>query len=209
MMRGKIMIRIGLLAGLVALSSACSSASRFRIPKNPDPIIKGETTQEKAERALQMKLSKQITFLEGNKEQYKKQVVKIPSGQESFYCKYYDEFPEGSENVRIMVASTEQFSPLYTAQVKYRKVHYQTRYTKSASRAADDTDFIRDEGIQNDEYEFDGAIWHLTSSIFEVTRTSVYRKDRWTTTQDRVKRLEEEEPELFVDKVRTLFGLLE
>lgn len=208
-MRGNVIVRIGLLAGLIGIFSGCSSASRFRVPKNPDPIIKGEITKEKAERALQMKLTKQIGFLEENKEQYKKQVVRIPSGQESDYCKYYDEFPEGPENMSITVTSTNQFSPLYTAQAKYRKVRYQTRYTKSASRAANDTDFIRDEGIQNDEYEFDGNIWLLKSSIFEVTKTSVYRKDRWTTTQDRVKRLEEEKPELFVDKVRTLFGLLE
>ena len=200
--------RIGLMVLLIGLLAGCSSAD-LRIPKHPDPIIKGEVTKEKAERALRMKLTKQMEFHQENAERYKKQAVKLPSGQESYYYKYYDEFPEGPQNISINVVATNEFSPMYTADVKYRKLRYQTRYTKSEGRAEADTDFIRDQGIQNERYEFDGAIWQLKSSIFEVTKTSVYNKDRWTTSQDRVRRLEEEKPELFVDKARSLFGLLD
>jgi fibronectin type 3 domain-containing protein len=72
-----------------------------------------------------------------------------------------------------------------------------------------DNDFMRDEGIQNEKYEFDGAKWELKSSIFEVRKTSVYSEDRWLVTRGRIRRVEEEKPELFVDKVRNLFGLLD
>ena len=133
----------------------------------------------------------------------------MPSGDATYYYKYYDEFPEGTDNVNITVIPTGEFSPMYRAEVKYRKLRYRTRYTKSESRAAADTDFIRDEGFQNEVYEFKGGTWQLKSSIFEVTKTSIYGKDRWRTSQGRITRAEEQEPELFVDKLRTLFGLLE
>ena len=72
-----------------------------------------------------------------------------------------------------------------------------------------DNDFIRDEGVQKEMYEFDGAKWELKSSIFEVRKTSVYDKDRWMASRGRIRRVEEEQPELFVDKLRNLFGLLD
>jgi hypothetical protein len=208
-MSEKSLVKRSLILLILGLLTGCASVDT-RTPKNPDPIIKGEVTMEKAERALQMKLTKYMSFHEQNIEQYKKEVVKLTSGGDtSYYYKYYDEFPEGPENANISVTETDEFSPMFRAEVRYRKIRYQTRYTKSESKAKKDTDFIRDHGTQNEEYEFDGEVWRLKSSIFEVTRTSVYDRDRWNATQDRIRRVEEEKPELFVDKVRSLFGLMD
>ena len=159
-MSEKAILQLGMMVLVLGLLAGCSSVDS-RIPKNPNPIIKGEVTKEKAERALQMKLTKHMMFLEENKEQYKKEVVKLASGEDTYHYKYYDEFPEGPENVSITVIPTSGFTPMYTADVKYRKVRYQTRYTKSENKAKNDTDFNRDQGIQNEEYEFDGEIWRL------------------------------------------------
>ncbi len=194
---------------LAAMCLGCSSVEARRMPKNPDPTIKGEVNKEKAARALEMKLTKHIQYLEQNAERFKKEVVSLPSGDSRYYYKYYDEFPEKAEGVDIKITSLETFSPSYKGEAKYRKVRYQTRYTKSQSRASTDEDFIRDEGMQNEIYEFDGAKWDLKSSIFEVRQTSIYSEDRWRATRGRITRTEEEKPELFVDKVRNLFGLLD
>jgi hypothetical protein len=204
----KVKLRIVMMILPLGLVMSCASTD-LRIPKNPDPIIKGDITQEKAEIALRMKLRKQMDFLEANKEQYRKQIVKIPSGQESYYYKYYDEFPGDREDVIITIVPTGEFSPMYRADVKYHKVRYQTRYTKSDSGAKADNDFIRDQGMQNEQYEFDREVWQLKNSTFEVTKTSVYDNNKWTASQKRIRRVEDDKPELFVDKVRTLFGLLE
>ncbi len=208
-MAGKAVYEKLWIALLVGLLASCSSAQTRRIPGNPDPLIKGEVTEEKVQRALEMKLAKQIEFLEQNSERFKKQVVSLPSGDAKYHFKHYDEFPEGPAGVDIAIVPLETFSPSHKADVKYRKIRYQTRYTKSASRAAEDSDFIRDEGVQNEIYEFDGAKWELKSSIFEVRKTSVYSEDRWQASRGRIRRVEEEEPELFVDKVRNLFGLFD
>jgi len=208
-MAGKAVYEKLWIALLVGLLASCSSAQTRRIPGNPDPLIKGEVTEEKAQRALEMKLAKQIRFLEQNSERFKDPVVSLPSGDAKYHFKCYDEFPEGSAGVDITIVPLETFSPSYKADVKYRKIRYQTRYTKSASRAAEDSDFIRDEGVQNEIYEFDGAKWELKSSIFEVRKTSVYSEDRWQASRGRIRRVEEEKPELFVDKVRNLFGLFD
>jgi len=208
-MAGKAVYEKLWIALLVGLLASCSSAQTRRIPGNPDPLIKGEVTEEKARRALEMKLAKQIEFLEQNSERFKDEVVSLPSGDAKYHFKYYDEFPEGPAGVDISIIPLETFSPSYKADVKYRKIRYQTRYTKSASRAAEDSDFIRDEGVQNEIYEFDGARWELKSSIFEVRQTSVYSEDRWRASRGRIRRTEEEKPELFVDKVRNLFGLFD
>ena len=208
-MAGKTMFRRLWIALVVGLLAGCSSAEVRRIPGNPDPVIKGEVTEEKARRALEMKLTKHLDFLEQNSERYKKRVVSLPAGEAKYHYKYYERFPEGPEGLDIEVTHLETFAPSYKAIVKYRKIKYQTRYTKSANRAAKDNSFIRDEGIQKERYEFDGANWDLKSSIFEVRKTSVYSEDRWRATHGRIRRAEEEKPELFVDKVRNLFGLLD
>ena len=61
-MSGKTSFRISFMLLLLGVLASCSSAD-FRSPRHPDPIIKGEVTQEKAERALRMKLTRQIEFL--------------------------------------------------------------------------------------------------------------------------------------------------
>ncbi len=194
---------------LLGLAIGCSSANKARIPNNPDPIIKGDLTEDKAQRALEMKLAKQIEFLDQNSERYKDQVVALPSGDVTYYYKYYDMFPQGPDNVTITITPTDTFRPPYKAEARYRKVRQQTRYSRSKGRAAADTDFIRDEGIQKDVYVFDDGKWNLKSSTFDVTKTSVFRGDEWTVAQGRIRRVEEEKPEYFVDKLRTLFGLLD
>ena len=194
---------------MVALLVGCSSAQKARVPSNPNPIIKGEVTEEKAERALEMKLTRQIQYLEENKERFKNQIVSLPDDEIKYYYKYYEEFPEGTEDLNIEITPLETYGNSHKGEAKYRKIRYQTRYTKSESRAANDKAFIRDEGVQKEIYEFDGTKWELKSSIFEVRNTSVYSSDRWRATRGRIRRVEEDKPELFVDKVRTLFGLLD
>ncbi|RJP73438.1 MAG: hypothetical protein C4532_04405 [Candidatus Abyssobacteria bacterium SURF_17] len=187
----------------------CSSADKARIPAEPDPVITEQATDEELRRILSAKLTRQMEFLEQNKERYKEEVVTVPSGGDNYYYKYYDEFPEGPEETSIVVTKAETFSPSHIADVKYRKVRYQTRYSRSPGKAEDDKDFIRDEGVQKETYEFDGQFWRLRNSTFEVTKTSVFRNDQWRVSQGRISRVEEEKPEYFVDKVRTLFGLLD
>jgi hypothetical protein len=195
---------------LLGLTIGCSSANKSRISENPDPVIKGELTENSARDALETKVTNQMSFLEQNKESFRKQVVSAPSSDVAYYYKYYDEFPEGTKSADISILPGETvISPPYAATVKYRKVRSQTRYTKSEAKAESDNDFIRDEGIENDDYEFIDGKWRLKSAIFEVTKSSVYRNDRWTAAQGRIKRTEEEKPEYFVDKLRTLFGLLD
>lgn len=208
------MIRRALLQALstvfmMTLVVACSSAQKPRIPSNPDPVITGALTEERAALALKMKLTKQINYLEENKEKFKYQVVSIPDEDIKYYYKYYEEFPGSTDELDIEVTPLDSYGHSHKGEAKYRKIRYQTRYTKSERKASKDDDFIRDEGMQREIYEFDGTKWELKSSIFEVRTTSVYSADRWRATQGRIRRVEEDKPELFVDKVRTLFGLLE
>jgi hypothetical protein len=203
------MIRTSWAILLLCFLIGCSSANTPRVPPEPDALVKGNLTEDNVRQALQAKLAKQIKYLEENRDRFKKEVVEIPSSSTTYYFKYYDVFPEGPDKVDVTVTPGEPFSAPYTANAEYRKVRYQTRYTKSEGRASSDTDFIRDEGIQKDVYDFNSGAWQLRSSVFEVTKTSIYRNERWTPTLGRIKRVEEEKPEYFIDKVRSLFGLLD
>jgi len=205
----RILPKIFLAMSISFLASACSSTDRIRAPKNPNPVIEGEVTPEKAQLALEMKLKREIEYLQQNAERFKEQVVAVPINKSTYYYKYYDEFPEATEQIKITVTPTGSLSPAYTADAKYRKIRFQTRYSKSQGKAADDENFIQDEGIQQNSYAFEGNAWRLRSSVFEVTKTSIYREDQWVASHGRINRLEEEKPEYFVDKLRTLFGLLE
>ena len=202
-------IRTFLTVVLIVLVAGCSSVQMSRLPDNPDPLLEGEATKESVGDALEMKVAKQMRYLEQNKEKFKKQVVSLPSGNTRYHFKYYDEFPEGPERVDITIAPLEKISPLYRGEVKYRKIRYQTRLATSSGKAVADDDFIRDEGVQKEIYEFDGSVWRLKSSIFEVRKTSVYSEDKWRAARGRIRRVEEEEPELFVDKIRNVFGLFD
>jgi hypothetical protein len=203
------LLRMFSVVFVMVLCAGCSSAQKLRIPNNPNPVIKGEVTEDKAKLALEMKLEKQIQYLEENKDKFKNQVVSLPDEDIKYYYKYYEEFPKGAEDLDIEVTPLEAYSHTYKGEAGYRKIRYQTRYTKSASRASRDDDFIRDEGMQKDTYEFDGTKWELKSAVFEVRNTSVYSENSWHATRGRIRRVEEDKPELFVDKVRSLFGLLD
>ncbi len=208
-MTRRLLRRIVLSLGIFLLLSSCSSTDRIRSPKNPDPVLKGEVTQQQAQLALEEKLKREREYLQQNANHFKGQVVSVPINGNTYYYKYYDEFPEDIDQDRIVVTPTGSLTPVYTADVKYRKVRYQTRYSKSQGKAVGDEDFIRDEGTQENSYVFEGNTWLLRSSIFEVSKTSVYKQDEWVVSQGRIKRMEEEKPEYFVDKLRTLFGLLD
>ncbi|GAB4340618.1 MAG: hypothetical protein Kow0099_16700 [Candidatus Abyssubacteria bacterium] len=193
---------------LVGLLVGCSSADKIRGPQDTGPLIQGEATEDNVRQALETKIAGQIDYLQKNQELFKNQVVSLPSADTTLYYKYYDEFPE-PESINITITKTDSFSPSFIGEAKYRKIRYQTRYSRSRAKASNDNDFIRDQGVQKDIYEFDGERWRLKSSVFEVTKTSVYREDGWVVPQGRVNRVEEEKPEYFIDKVQTLFGLLD
>jgi hypothetical protein len=110
---------------MVTLLVGCSSAQKARIPNNPNPIIKGEVTEEKAARALEMKLTKQIQYLEENKEKFKNQIVSLPDDDIKYYYKYYEEFPEGTEDLNIEVTPLEIYAHSHKGEAKYRKIRYQ------------------------------------------------------------------------------------
>jgi len=203
------LLRKGLVVLILGAFIGCSSANKARIVDIPSPPIEGEITKEKVENTLRAKLLYERELIEKERERHKKQIVSIPSGSATYLYKYYDEFPEDVDNVSISINPTETFSPSYRAEAKFRKIRFQTRYSKSRSKASRDNNFIRDEGIQKNTYLFNGSTWQLSSSIFEVTKTSIYDENGWTASQGRIRRVEEEEPELFVDKLGNLFGLLD
>lgn len=204
-----ILPRKSLIVLFLVILIGCSSTRRARFLDIPSPPIEGEVTEEKIEKTLRAKLSEERELTEKGREKHKEQVVSIPSGQATYYYKYYDEFPEDLDDVTISVSPTDTFSPSYRAEAKFRKVRFQTRYSKSKSKASRDENFIRDEGIQKNVYLFNGTSWKLSNSLFEVTKTSIYDEDGWKASQGRIRRVEEEEPELFVDKLGNLFGLLD
>jgi nitrous oxide reductase accessory protein NosL len=80
-MTRKSVLRLFSILFLAALLAGCSSAQKSRTPSNPDPLIKGEVTEEKARRALEMKLTKQIEYQEQNKEYFKTRVVSLPADE--------------------------------------------------------------------------------------------------------------------------------
>lgn len=203
------LLRKSLVVLILGAFIGCSSANKARIVDIPSPPIGGEITEEKVENALRAKLSNERELIEKEREKHKKQVVSIPSGSTAYFYKYYDEFPEDVHSVSISISPTETFSPSYRAEAKFRKIRFQTRYSKSGSKASRDDNFIRDEGIQKNTYLFNGSTWKLSNSIFEVTKTSIYEENGWTASQGRIRRVEEEEPELFIDKLGNLFGLLD
>ena len=208
-MAQKALIRTFVALLLIVLIAGCSSAQKSRLPDDPDSLFKGEATKENVGDLLEMKVASQIRYMEQNSEEFKKQVVSLPSNNTRYHFKYYDEFPGGSDNIAIAIKPLDKVNILYKGEVKYRKIRYQTRLATSSGKASGDENFIRDEGVQREVYEFDGSLWRLKSSVFEVRKTSVYREDRWRAAQGRIRRVEEEEPELFVDKVRNLFGLID
>jgi outer membrane murein-binding lipoprotein Lpp len=209
MMTRKAIVHAFTIVVAAALLAGCSSTPKKRIPDGLDPVLEGEATKQDAAQALKTKLQNQIEHLENNKDKFKDQVVSLPSGEIKYYYRYYDEFPRGVEAEDIKVKALDTIAPVFKADVRYRKVRYQTRYATSSRRAARDDDFIRDEGVQKEVYDFDGVVWRLKSSIFEVRKTSVYGQNKWVATQDRITRIEEVEPEYFIDKLRTGFGLFD
>lgn len=196
----------------VLVAAGCTSAPLYREHPQPDPVIKGELTPEKLEKALRMKVMRRLEYLNENRDDFQAQVVRTRIKGQNYFFRFYDYFPGDWHDVQIeMHDQTESEEPQvvpYEATVRYPRVRYETLYAGSADRIQTTDTFVRDEGLAKERYAFNGMTWELQDSFFDVKRTSVYRDNEWVPVQQRIRRVEQKQPEYFVDKIKNLFGFL-
>ena len=136
-------------------------------------------------------------------------MVRTRIGESNYYFRFYDSFPGDWDDIEITTTRKQDDDPLvvqYEAEVTYPRVRYETLYTTKANRIKTTDNFVRDEGVAHERYAFTGDVWQLRDTFFDVERTSVYRDKAWSPVQRRVRRVEQREPEYFVDKILGLFG---
>lgn len=204
--RGNLHFGMAVLA--LATTWGCATAPLHRDHPEPDPLIKGEITEDKVERALRMRTMRRLEYLNANKDYFQGQVVRTRIGGEQYYFRFYDWFPGDTEDVKVAVTPQRDDRPVvvtYKGEVEYPRVRYETLYSNKAPRITTTTQFVRDEGIVHERYDFVGTTWRLRDSYFDVEHTSIYRDDEWVPVRNRLRRVEENQPELFVDKIRNLF----
>lgn len=200
--------RIILALGTLGAALGCSTTPLHREHPQPDPLIKGQITEDKVERALRMKVMRRLEFLNDNKEYYQAQMVRTRIRGENYYFRFYDWFPGDWHDVKIAVTEQHDDDPLvttYEGTAEYPYVRYETLYAGSAARIKTTENFVRDEGRVHERYTFTGNVWNVQDRFFDVRRTSVYRDNEWTPVHRRIRRVEEKKPEYFVDKIRNLF----
>ncbi len=198
------------LLGALALGTlvGCASAPLHRDHPEPDPRIKGEITPDKVERALRMRTMRRLEYLNANKERFQREIIRTRIRGENYYFRFYDWFPGDWEDVKVKVTTRPTTKPVvvtYEGAVEYPRVRYETLYASNANRIKTTDQFVRDEGTVRERYEFVGTAWLLRDSYFNVDRTSIYRDDAWVPVGQRLRRVEEKQPEFFLEKITNLF----
>ena len=193
-----------LMIGLCLTVLGCGHQALQRAPSSRGALLAGEKTQEEVTDALRSVVKNRIEYTTEHRDEFKNEVLDTRVGGERYYYRTYDEYPDGAWGFVVDVTKTSSPLATYEATVTYRKIGYETVLYKSKRRARRDKDFIRDEGVQRDHYVLTGGLWSLKGSTFEVSVSSVYEADRWVRRRD-IKRMEEEKPELFLDKIGNLF----
>lgn len=191
--------------------TGCSISPHRREHPKPNPVILGQLTQDKLHKALRLKVERRLEYLNAHRDTYQAQVITTMIDDERYYFRYYDVFPDDWSSIHVEVKPIEDSDPLvanWEGTVTFPRVRYETLYATSADRIRTTNNFVRDEGTEQEHYKFTGQVWEFQDGFFDVKRTSVYRDNEWVEVPRRIRRVEEKQPEYFIDKIANLFGFL-
>lgn len=96
-----------------------------------------------------------------------------------YFYKTYAEYPEGTGQISTTVTERDSRTSPFLGEVRLAKVRYVTHLHRNRDVARDDTDYVRDTGVETLSFEYRNEEWHRIGSLFIAQRTEEFRGGVW------------------------------
>jgi len=106
-----------------------------------------------------------------------------------YYFKEYAEFPQGSDQIDVVLQETDSRTAPVRARATFPKVRYVTKLHTRRAAAEADSNFYRDTGEETLVYELRNNRWVLLGGTFVAERSEEQVAGEWRPVQDRTPRL--------------------
>lgn len=107
-----------------------------------------------------------------------------------YYFREYAVYPDGPEDFEIEFREVDSRTRPLMSEVRLNKIRYSTRMHRKYDRAAADTNFLRDTGVEVLVYEWHNGRWTRTGAIFNAQKTEEQIDGVWQPRRDEIVRVD-------------------
>ena len=160
------------------------------------------STVEDYEAALRSLVERHIESATRNADSQKGRIVK----RKPYFFKEYANYPQGAQNMEVVLQETESRTRPYLADVQVRKIRFSTRLHRKRDEARSDNTFIRDTGQETLTYEYRNGRWVRIGSLFVAEKSEVQVDGVWVARpEDEVRTVAAEEHQSWFSKIWSKF----
>ncbi len=179
----------GMLIGLVIASlGACAHSDKEKSKGEKaaaaEPPAAVHRTAQDYEDALRDLVRNGINAASRSADEQKGRVVK----RNPYFFKQYEIYPDGADDMKVVMQETESRSAPYIADVTVAKQRFATRYHRKRAEAEDDMNFLRDTGSETVTYEVRNGRWMRVGSLFVASKSEENVNGEWLPVKETVKR---------------------
>lgn len=111
-----------------------------------------------------------------------------------YYYREYNELPQEPGGFDLEFSERESRTTPYSAEVSYPKIRYSTRLHRNRQAAVNDSNFLRDTGVETLSFEVRNGAWREIGSFFVADRTEELVDGEWVALNEQaVRTIPEEE----------------
>jgi hypothetical protein len=105
-----------------------------------------------------------------------------------YLYKEYSVYPDGANNLKVILQEKEARSTPYIADVTVAKQRFSTRLHRKRGEAENDSNFLRDTGTETVTYELRNHKWMRVGSLFVAQKTEENVNGEWVPIKETAKR---------------------
>jgi len=190
------------LVCLAAISLCSCSTLRFwerggdKAGANAQPVAEAPASNDMSdaerEAALIKTVEKEINAANRQTRQQQEAVEHL----KPYFFKAYSVYKTEAGDADIVIQEKDSHSLPYVADVTLEKQRFSTRMHRKRADAAEDSDFLRETGVETITYEFKNGRWQRAGSMFIAEKTERNAGAEWVEVKEApVKTATPEEPE--------------
>lgn len=176
----------GLLAVTMAVMlSACFGGGRGLVQDDPSAEAVSGASKTEAETALRGLVEKYLRAQAARGDSGSPDLVR----RRPYYFREYVSYPEGPENMKIVLRENDSRIRPLSGEVRAAKVRHSTRMHRDRGEAGGDANFFRDTGTEILNYELRNGRWRRVGSLFVADKTEEFLDGEWVPRREEEKRV--------------------
>jgi len=162
--------------GIVALGLAGCAHSGRRDKEEASPVsAPAQRSAKDYENNLRNLVKSRVEAVTKGADVQRSRIVK----RKPYFYREYEVYPEGVDNLEVLMQEKESRSVPYVADVTLPKQRFATKFHRKRREAEADINFLRDTGNQTITFELRNGKWTRVGSIFVAEKTEENVNGEW------------------------------